>query len=86
MIGAELIYMDMSRMIRLDVDIWPYENRIAFLKRKLKAVITTDIPPILTDPSQTWQCGYCPVSATCEGLTQIDKVFDEDKALAALGF
>jgi len=85
-IGAELIYMDMSRMIRLDVDIWSYKDRLAFLKRKLAAAIMPDLPPVLTDPDQTWQCKYCPVATTCEGLTQIDEVFDEEKALEELGF
>ncbi len=85
-IGAELVYMDMARMVRLEVDIWSYETRVAFLKERLAAAITLEMPPVLDNPDQTWQCNYCPVASTCAGLVKIDEPFNEEKVLVELGF
>ena len=96
-VGAELVYMDMKGMVRAEVEIWPREDRIAFLKQKLAAAITPDMPPVLTDPGQTWQCRYCPVADYCETLAEAEAVvdsayaeetaeFDEERALKELGF
>ena len=75
-IGAELVYMDMAQVVRAEVDIWPYADRINFLKQKLKAAAVSDLPPVLTDPSQTWQCRYCPVSGYCESLAEAEAVVE----------
>ena len=84
-IGAELVYMDMAGMIRTEVEIWSCEDRLTFLKEKLAAAITPEMPPVLTDPTQTWQCNYCPVAATCEGYGQVEAC-DEAQVLADLGY
>ena len=83
--GAELVYMDMAGMIRTEVEIWSYDDRLAFLKEKLAAAITPEMPLALTDSSQTWQCNYCPVATTCEGYGKIE-AFDEAQVIADLGY
>jgi len=41
---------------------------LALLKRRLAALLSPDLPPILYDKDEIWECGYCPVRDTCEQL------------------
>ena len=41
---------------------------LALLKRRLAALLSPDLPPILTDKESVWECGYCPLKDTCEQL------------------
>ncbi len=40
----------------------------AHLKRRLAALLSNNQPPILSDPDELWECGYCPVRDACEQL------------------
>ena len=68
--GTELVYMDMKTSVRTEVEIWSQPDRLAFLKLKLAAAIDPALPPVLTDPGETWQCRYCPVAALCADLNR----------------
>ena len=41
---------------------------LAHLKRGLSALLSTDLPPILSNPDKLWECNFCPVPAACEQL------------------
>ncbi|MGB8213551.1 MAG: hypothetical protein WCE68_08335 [Anaerolineales bacterium] len=41
---------------------------LALLKRRLAALLSPDLPPILADKESVWECGYCPLKDTCEQL------------------
>jgi hypothetical protein len=41
---------------------------LAHLKRRLAALLSKNLPPILSDPVELWECGYCPVRDACEQL------------------
>ena len=64
-VAAELVYLDMSGQKRLAVEIWPREQRIELLKERLAEHIRDEMPPILNNPPDLWQCDYCPVKAVC---------------------
>ncbi|HNT26439.1 MAG TPA: PD-(D/E)XK nuclease family protein [Anaerolineales bacterium] len=64
-VAAELMYLDMSTQKRLAVEIWPREQRIELLKARLAEHIRDEMPAILNNPPDLWQCDYCPVKAVC---------------------
>jgi len=65
-VSAELHYMDMRKVTRLSVELWPEEGRRNFIADRLKAMLRDDLPPIIDDPREVWQCNYCPLRAVCE--------------------
>lgn len=69
-VGAELIYLDMKRVLRREVEIWPADDRLTFLKERLATATTPDLPPVLTDANDLWQCNYCPVASLCKELAE----------------
>ncbi len=90
-VEAELVYMDMAQTLRRPVEIWPRADRIAFLKEKLRSALAPGLPPVLSDPRQTWQCRYCPVADICERLADDDAPDEtpaqkEARIMTELGF
>ena len=60
--GGEIAYLGLLRCPVLpDVD-----AALALLKRRLSALLSPDLPPILSDKDTVWECGYCPVRESCE--------------------
>ncbi len=89
--GAELVYMDMAQALRREVRVWPRTDRIAFLKAKLRDALVPVLPPVLSDPLQTWQCRYCPVADICKRLDEDDAPEEtptekEARIMSELGF
>jgi CRISPR/Cas system-associated exonuclease Cas4 (RecB family) len=67
-IAAELVYLDMSGQKRIKVELLPRPERMALLKERLALHIQDDLPAILTNPADLWQCAFCPVSEICARL------------------
>ena len=97
--GAELHYMSMKQLQREPVEITPHEERQALIAEHLERILQDDLPPILTDPGQVWQCNYCALHKVCAEahggkvgkaalLAQIKvaKALDPEENLKGLGF
>jgi len=67
-IGAELVYLDMSAQKRIQVSIWPKEERLELLKRRLSLHMQPELPAILTERDELWACDYCAVRTRCAQL------------------
>jgi hypothetical protein len=67
--AAELVYLDMSGQKRIPVDLLPRPERLELLKTRLALHIGPELPDILTNPADLWQCDYCPVRQICSGLS-----------------
>ena len=65
-VSAELHYMDMKKLKRVPVELWEAEDRLAFIFEHTQAILQNDLPPILEDPREVWQCNYCPLRDACE--------------------
>ena len=65
-VSAELHYMSMEKPKRVPVEIWPVEGRRDFISDRLSAMLRDDLPLILDDPREVWQCNYCPLRDVCE--------------------
>ncbi len=62
--GGEVAYLGLLRCpVVPDVD-----AALTLLKRRLAALLSPDLPPILSDKEAIWECGYCPVRDVCERL------------------
>lgn len=61
-----VLYLDMDTQCRIPVDLLPVEEAERYLRERVALAVQPDLPPILTDPDEVWQCGYCPVRAACE--------------------
>jgi hypothetical protein len=98
-VSAELHYMSMEKPKRVPVELWPVEGRKNFITDRLKVMLRDDLPPILNDPLEVWQCNYCPLRDVCEDehdgvvgkdalLEQMkaDKAFDPEESLRELGY
>lgn len=62
--SAEIVYQDMAEQIRLDIPLMPLEDAYAYLTRRVAAHTTSDLPPV----EESWECDYCTVRATCDGI------------------
>jgi hypothetical protein len=63
---GQVIYLTKTP-VRINV---PYERdaTLAFVKERLAALLQDDLPPVVTNPDELWQCDYCPVRSQCEAL------------------
>jgi len=62
--GGEIAYLGLLRCpVVPDV-----AAATAHLKRRLAALLSPETPPILSNPDELWECGYCPVREACEQL------------------
>ena len=98
-VGAELHYMSMKRPQREPVAIWPLEEREALIGEHLARILQDDLPPILDDPGDVWQCNYCALRSVCVEAhggkvgkaalleqMQTANTFDPQENLKVLGF
>jgi hypothetical protein len=63
---GELIYQDMDTQLRLPVDLLSLAETERYLRERVALALQADLPPVLTDEEELWQCGYCPVHDECE--------------------
>lgn len=63
---AEILYLDMDTQCRIPIDLLPLDEAERYLRERVALAVQVDLPPILTDPEEIWQCDWCPVRAACE--------------------
>ncbi len=61
---AEIVYQDMAEQVRLPIDLIPLEDAYAYLVRR----VAIHSSPTLPDVEESWECDYCPVRSTCDGI------------------
>lgn len=65
---AELVYMDMSELVRVPVELWDLEDTELQLSVALQTLAHghEDLPAgVYDDPERKWECDYCCVSQNC---------------------
>jgi len=66
---AEIVYMDMSTVLRIPVEIWPLETTETLAIKRIRALQASWIPGgVQDDEDENWQCRFCPVSEVCATL------------------
>jgi CRISPR/Cas system-associated exonuclease Cas4 (RecB family) len=63
---GEVLYVDMDTQCRIPIDLLPLDEAERCLRERVALAVQADLPPILTDPDEVWQCAWCPVRAACE--------------------
>ncbi len=65
---AEIVYQDMAGQLRIPVELLSAEQVWALLEQRVAVHTQAELPGILTDPDQGWECDFCPVRSVCESL------------------
>jgi RNase P subunit RPR2 len=65
---ATVVYQDMSQQLRLPVEMFSLEDTQVYLEERLQLFLQDELPAVLTDADQVWECDYCPVRQQCESL------------------
>ncbi|MEW6401808.1 MAG: hypothetical protein AB1649_08420 [Chloroflexota bacterium] len=65
--GAQVVYLSPKTPVRCNV-VLDREATLSFLKQRLTALLSGNLPPIISDVDELWRCDYCPVRAHCEQL------------------
>jgi len=69
---AEIVYMDMSGVLRVPVEIWPLAETERLVTERIRCLQDSWIPDgIYDDEEQNWQCRYCVVSAICASMREV---------------
>ena len=67
--SAEVVYLDMERMVRVPVELWDPERTEAMVGERLAPLAAAELPPALADDAPgKWRCKYCDVQAACDAL------------------
>jgi len=64
--SGELIYQDMDTQRRVPADLLPLDEAERYLRERVTLALQPDLPSILIDEEELWQCSYCPVHDECE--------------------
>ncbi|MBN1667683.1 MAG: hypothetical protein JW862_11365 [Anaerolineales bacterium] len=65
---ALIVYQDMREQLPIEVTLLPLDETMALLQSRLEVFTAPNLPPVLTEPEEVWQCGYCPVRGACERI------------------
>lgn len=63
-----IIYQDMREQLPIEVELMSLPDTLALLQERLALFTTPDLPPVLADAEEVWQCDYCPLRNVCEEL------------------
>ncbi len=63
---GEIIYLDMRRLMRLQVELLPLNEAQRLLEARVAQHTTPTLPPPLAAPEEIWQCDFCSVREACE--------------------
>ena len=63
---GEVLYVDMDTQCRIPIDLLSLDEAERYLRERVMLAVQPDLPSIITDPDEVWQCAYCPVRAVCE--------------------
>jgi CRISPR/Cas system-associated exonuclease Cas4 (RecB family) len=67
--SAQIVYLDMSQVLRVDVDLWPLEETERLAVDRIRALQENWIPAgVYDDEDENWQCRYCPIVTVCEAM------------------
>jgi len=58
----------MREQLPIEVELMSLPDTLALLQERLALFTTPDLPPVLTDAEEVWQCDYCPLRSVCEEL------------------
>lgn len=61
---AEIVYQDMAEQIRLDIPLMGLDEAYEYLVGRVAAHTVPGLPAV----EESWECDYCPVRATCDGI------------------
>jgi len=64
--SAEVVYQSMAAQLRLPVELWPLDETRALAETRLALFLQPDLPGVLSNPTELWECDYCPVRGACE--------------------
>ncbi len=77
--GAQVVYLPGKSPVRCEVQL-DLDAVLNFLKERLTALLAENLPEVLKDSSDLWQCDYCPMRSVCEELNQgpVGKAANQD--------
>ena len=58
----------MDTQCRVAVDLLSLADTESYLMERVRLAVQPDLPPILSDEAELWQCGFCPAHAECERI------------------
>ncbi len=71
---AEIVYLDMSEVLRVPVELWDLETTQAYLEARMQEFEILDLAGlpegVQGNADEEWRCNYCPVFAACQRATQ----------------
>ena len=63
---AEIVYLDMSGVLRLRVDLWPLHATGQMAADRIRHLQASWVPAgVYDDEEENWQCRYCPIVDVC---------------------
>lgn len=66
--SAEIVYQDMGGQLRVPIELLPIEQVWALLEQRVALHTQAELPAIITDPEQAWECDFCAARSACESL------------------
>jgi len=66
--SAENVYQDIAEQVRIPINMLPIPKARSLLEFRVALHTQDDLPGILTDPQEIWECEWCPSRAKCEEL------------------
>jgi CRISPR/Cas system-associated exonuclease Cas4 (RecB family) len=64
--AGEIVYQDMDTQRRIPVDLMSLADAERYLRERVTLATQLELPSVLTDEEELWQCDYCPVRDECE--------------------
>ncbi len=65
---GEVLYQDMDTQRRIVVELMRLEDAERYLIDRVSLARQSDLPPVLIDDDELWQCDFCPARDECERL------------------
>ncbi len=85
---AEVIYLDMAEVLRVQIELWPREEIESIIRAGLQRLL--ELGPdglpygVQDDADANWECRYCPVVEQCQRHAQEAEAEMTAEAIAAL--
>jgi hypothetical protein len=65
---AEIVYMDMREQLRVQVELLSLDDAWLLVEQRLALFTAGELPDILRDSDDFWECDFCCVRGVCERL------------------
>jgi CRISPR/Cas system-associated exonuclease Cas4 (RecB family) len=66
--SGEIVYQDMSEQVRIPINLIPIPEYRALLEPLVALHTQRELPGILTNPEEVWECEWCVARGKCEEL------------------